>query len=91
MVPLLPSVPMELNHSAPLLMIGGTFAHVSTLFKHDGLSFIPLTAVWIYLLGFAYFPFYSVHKIGILSPWLTTISIIGFVTIVSILVKKRRA
>src|SRR5450756_2000935 len=47
-VPLLLSVPNWLNQSAPLLMISGTFAHVSTLFKTLGRSQTPLTAVWIY-------------------------------------------
>jgi hypothetical protein len=35
--------------------------------------------------------FYSADKIGLLSPWIATISIIGCIAIVSILVKKRRA
>src|SRR4030042_3696799 len=47
-VPLLLSVPHRANQSAPLLMISGTLAQVSTLFKTLGLSQRPLTAVWIY-------------------------------------------
>src|SRR4030042_1736823 len=47
-VPLLPSVPNWANQSAPLLIISGTVAHVSTLFKQLGLSQTPLMAVWIY-------------------------------------------
>ncbi len=35
--------------------------------------------------------FYSVDKVSLLSPWIAAISIIGCITIVSILVKKRRA
>ena len=35
--------------------------------------------------------FYSADKIGLLSPWLAAISIIGCIAIVPILVKKRRA
>ncbi len=37
-VPVLPGVPIEAYHSAPLTMIGGTFAHVSTLLRQVGLS-----------------------------------------------------
>src|SRR4030066_213843 len=33
LVPLLPAVPMDANHSAPLFIIRGKFAHVSTLFS----------------------------------------------------------
>ncbi|MBA7536827.1 hypothetical protein ES705_29092 [subsurface metagenome] len=47
-VPLLPSVPMLLYQSAPLLIIRGTFAQVSTLFRLLGFSSTPLTAVRIY-------------------------------------------
>ena len=42
LVPLLPSVPIEVNQSAPLLMIRGTLAQVSTLFKLLGLLPEPL-------------------------------------------------
>lgn len=35
--------------------------------------------------------FYSTNKIGLFSPWIAAISIIGCITIVSILVRKRRA
>ena len=45
LVPLLRSVPILVNQSAPLLMIRGTLAQVSTLFKTLGLSQTPLTAV----------------------------------------------
>ena len=41
LVPLLFSVPMELNQSAPLLMITGTLAHVSTLLMFVGLPKRP--------------------------------------------------
>jgi hypothetical protein len=35
--------------------------------------------------------FYSVDKIGLLSPWIAAISIIGCIAITSIIIKKRRA
>ena len=41
-VPLLPSVPNWVNQSAPLLMMSGTLAHVSTLFNTLGRSQSPL-------------------------------------------------
>ena len=44
-VPLLFSVPNCVNQSAPLLMISGTLAQVSTLLRLVGLSQSPLTAV----------------------------------------------
>ena len=37
-VPLLPAVPMEAYQSAPLLMMNGTLAQVSTLLRFVGLS-----------------------------------------------------
>src|SRR3989339_275064 len=49
LVPLLDSVPMEVNQSAPLLMIMGTLAQVSTLLRTDGLSQRPLTLERTYL------------------------------------------
>ena len=39
------SVPMEANQSAPLRMICGTFAYVSTLFRMVGLANRPLTCL----------------------------------------------
>ena len=48
LVPVLPAVPIELNHSAPLIIIRGTLAHVSTLFRFVGLFHKPLTDVWAY-------------------------------------------
>ena len=48
LVPLLPSVPMLANQSAPRLIIRGTLAQVSTLLRLLGLSPIPLTAVRVY-------------------------------------------
>src|SRR5208283_2252003 len=47
-VPLLLSVPNWVNQSAPLLMISGTFAHVSTLFKTLGLPQRPTMLERIY-------------------------------------------
>src|SRR5690348_16335220 len=44
LVPLLFSVPMPLNHSAPLRMIVGTFAKVSTLLIRVGEPYKPLSA-----------------------------------------------
>ena len=35
--------------------------------------------------------FYSADKMNLISPWIAAISIIGCITIVSILVKKHRA
>ncbi len=48
-VPLLDCVPILEYQSAPLLMINGTLAHVSTLFRLDGRSHNPFSDVWIYL------------------------------------------
>src|SRR5690606_32605314 len=48
LVPLLPSVPMPVNHAAPLLMMWGTLAQVSTLFRQDGLPHSPFSEVWMY-------------------------------------------
>ncbi len=56
-VPLLPSVPIEVNQSAPFSIISGTVAYVSTLFKLLGLSQTPFSEVCIYLgLGSPTFP-----------------------------------
>ena len=56
-VPLLPSVPIEPNQSAPFSNINGTVAYVSTLFKLLGLSQTPLSEVCMYLgLGSPTFP-----------------------------------
>src|SRR6516162_6474791 len=44
LVPLLFSVPMPANHSAPLRKIGGTFANVSTLLINVGQPHNPLSA-----------------------------------------------
>ena len=44
-VPLLRSVPVEVYHSEPLLIIKGTLAQVSTLFRTLGFSQIPFTEV----------------------------------------------
>ena len=44
-VPLLRSVPIELNQSAPLAIMSGTFAQVSTLFSALGLSQTPFSEV----------------------------------------------
>ena len=44
LVPLLPSVPIEVKAAAPLLMTNGILAQVSTLFMLVGLSQSPLTA-----------------------------------------------
>ena len=35
--------------------------------------------------------FYSADKVGLLSPWIATISIIGCIAIISLIAKKRRA
>ncbi len=43
LVPLLVSVPIFENHSAPLSIIFGTFAHVSTLFMFVGLPNRPFS------------------------------------------------
>ena len=43
-VPLLPSVPIEVKTLAPLLIIKGTFAQVSTLLIFVGLFQSPFTA-----------------------------------------------
>ena len=48
LVPLLLSVPMELNQRAPRLMIRGTFAKVSTLLRMLGRFQTPLSDVWTY-------------------------------------------
>ncbi|MBA7713043.1 hypothetical protein ES703_122041 [subsurface metagenome] len=62
-VPLLPSVPMPANHSEPLLIIKGTVAQVSTLFRLLGFSQTPLTAVRIYFgLGSPTLPSMAVIK-----------------------------
>ena len=45
LVPLLFSVPMPRNQSAPWLIINGTFAHVSTLFRQVGFSHSPFSDV----------------------------------------------
>ena len=42
-VPELPSVPTDLNQSAPFLMMSGTLANVSTLFRQVGLPYRPLS------------------------------------------------
>ena len=47
-MPLLLSVPNWVNQSAPLLMISGTLAQVSTLFRTLGLSHRPLMLERIY-------------------------------------------
>src|SRR4030042_6657574 len=44
LVPLLPSVPLEVKYSAPLLIIKGILDHVSTLFIFVGLPRSPFTA-----------------------------------------------
>src|SRR5512138_1393531 len=49
LVPVLPLVPNWVNQSAPLVMIWGTLAQVSTLLRTLGWSQTPLTAVWMYL------------------------------------------
>ena len=49
MVPLEPSVPMPANQSAPLLMISGTLAQVSTLLSTEGFSHSPLMLERMYL------------------------------------------
>jgi hypothetical protein len=45
------SVPIDLNQSAPLFMMSGTFAHVSTLFNALGLSHafsdVYVFSVWV--------------------------------------------
>ena len=46
-VPVLPSVPIDLNHFEPLLMMPGTFAKVSTLLRQVG----ALNRPWSTLLG----------------------------------------
>src|SRR4030042_922593 len=57
LVPLFLSVPMEANHSAPLLIINGTSAQVSTLLRQLRLSQMPFSAVCVYFgLGSATFP-----------------------------------
>ena len=62
-VPLLPSVPMFLNHSAPFIIMSGMFAHVLTLFRQVGLFQSPLTAVRIYFgLGSPVFPSIAVIR-----------------------------
>ena len=48
LVPLLFSVPSEANQSAPLRMIWGMLAQVSTLFNSDGFPLSPLSTVWMY-------------------------------------------
>src|SRR3972149_624974 len=48
-VPLLFSVPMAPYHFAPLLMMRGTLAQVSTLFRTVGLSQSPFSTAWTYL------------------------------------------
>ena len=48
-VPLLPSVPNWVNHSAPLLIIRGTLAQVSTLLRTLGRFQSPLILERIYL------------------------------------------
>src|SRR4030043_446204 len=56
-VPLLPFVPMLAYQSDPILIIRGTLAQVSTLFRLLGLSQIPQTEVRMYLgLGSGLFP-----------------------------------
>src|SRR5271157_3257578 len=56
-VPLHPLLPTEANHSHPLLMMKGTQAQVSTLFRLLGLSHRPFSAVWVYFaLGSPDFP-----------------------------------
>src|SRR5271157_4160131 len=40
--------PMLENHFAPLLIMAGTFAHVSTLFRLEGLSHSPCSTVCMY-------------------------------------------
>ena len=47
-VPLLPAVPMFRYHETPLRMIRGTFAQVSTLFRHVGRSKRPLSVACTY-------------------------------------------
>ena len=42
-VPELPSVPTDLNQSAPFLIMSGTLANVSTLFRQVGLPYRPLS------------------------------------------------
>ncbi len=49
LVPLLPSVPIPRNQSAPLSMIWGTVAQVSTLFRQEGLPQSPFSDVCTYL------------------------------------------
>src|SRR4030042_285914 len=49
LVPLLPAVPILLYHAEPLVMIRGTLAQVSTLFRLDGLPYSPFSEVWTYL------------------------------------------
>src|SRR4030065_2897907 len=48
-VPLLPSVPRVRYQSAPLLIINGTLAQVSTLFRSLGLFHSPFSTVCTYL------------------------------------------
>jgi hypothetical protein len=48
LVPLLPSVPMLRNQSAPRLTMKGTLAQVSTLFRHVGFPQRPFSEVWMY-------------------------------------------
>jgi len=72
--PLLPSVPVEVYQSEPLLIIRGTLAQVSTLFRTLGLPQIPLTEVRIYLgLGSGGFP--SIDLINALDSPETNIPI----------------
>src|SRR5512137_3154593 len=49
LVPLLLSVPMEENHSAPRLMMIGILAQVSTLLSRLGRFQTPHSEVWTYL------------------------------------------
>src|SRR4030042_1194668 len=63
LVPLLPAVPMLVNHFAPLFTMRGTLAQVSTLFRLLGYPLTPLTAVWMYFgLGSPTFPSRAVIK-----------------------------
>ena len=58
------SVPTFVNSTAPFLMINGTLAQDSTLFRTVGLSYKPLVAVCTYLAKKGYDPRFGARPLG---------------------------